>query len=152
MSTSSVPTLMQRIAASAKQASKTKRRALVIVLLVSSLFLPAAVAIGAFDSQGGPWIHTQGPIVCQFKGRHFNVSGAVGRTEDHNLGCADLGVRLKYLISGNPQATNWVYSTPQAPDIWQVFGPANTTALSSEHQAMNGWNGTWSSVQRPHAW
>jgi hypothetical protein len=110
---------------------------------------PAAVAGSISD---GVWTHNHGPINCTFYGIHFTFSGtAYARTDDDNGGCASLKVRLKYKRSSDGA----VFITPwkqETDDSVQVWGTYPGVAMSSRHQALNGWYGIWSVVREPHAW
>jgi len=117
-----------------------------VLALVSAL-----PVLGGSVSAGGPWSYVRGPITCQFSGDHGSSDNhAFGRTTDFNNGCANLAVRLK--SNPGPADSGWFFSTG-SPSSWRVTdNRAGSTAVSSEHRAQNGWDGTYSTVQRPHAW
>lgn len=119
---------------------------------IGALALAAIPGLAGATSTGGPWTYVQGPITCQFTGSHSALTGnAYSQTQDYNGGCADLGTRLKYKIGVDTFIIGWSYSTPSAPGTYTIYSAEPSTAVASEHKAMNGWNSTWSSVQRPHA-
>lgn len=122
-----------------------------LALAVALILVSAVPAYGAQVSAGGPWTYTRGPIVCQFSGDHFQFNGrASARTVDSNNGCANLRVRLK--SNPGPVDSGWITS-PYNASSYTISDPlVGSTAVSSEHRALNGWDGTYSTVQRPHAW
>ncbi len=123
----------------------------VVILLVALLVASAVPVYGGSVSSGGPWTYTRGPIVCQFSGDHGSLDGrAVARTHDYNNGCALLRARLK----SNPGAVDsgWETSMSSVSTFILRDPLVGSTAVSSEHRAQNGWDGTFSNIQRPHAW
>ena len=131
--------------------SRSLRIALVLALVVA-LGLP--VSAGPVSS-GGPWTFIAGPVTCKVTGLHSAANGlAYAMTEDYNAGCAELGARLKYQRADNGVivAGGWTYSTPYSPSTYLIWAPVQSTAVSSEHKAQNGWYPSWSGTQRPHAW
>jgi hypothetical protein len=106
-------------------------------------------ALGATVSIGGPWSHTRNGITCQFSGVHDQYVGqARAFTTDSNGLCANLRVRLKYRPDNVIQTSDW-WETTLDQIVFQSGIPATT--IASEHRAKHPSEGTWSSVQRPHA-
>jgi len=116
-----------------------------------ALLIPASTpAFAGGVSAGGPWNYTRQTITAQFSGVHGSADGkAFAQTNDHNGGCALLKIRLKH----NPGNIDLGWATSMnAPSFFIGFGPANTTAVSSQHRAQHSVDETWSAIQQPHAW
>jgi hypothetical protein len=124
------------------------RRIRVVALVIGLLALQLP-ALGATVSIGGPWSHTRNGITCQFSGGHDQFgSWARAWTTDHNGFCELLKVRLKHQTPDNQVVTSpWSQAGGEQHFIHTTYP---STTISSEHQAQHP-AGTWSNVQRPHA-
>ena len=78
---------------------------------------------------------------------------AYSDTTDYNGYCANHGSRLKYKrkSDGSIHATSWNYSVTY-PVTYRLSAPVESTAVASEHRSQNGFDRSWSQVERPHAW
>lgn len=128
------------------------RTALALLAVASLVFAgeaPPAVA-GSIDD--GVWTHSDGPITCTFYGIHYTYSGyAYARTDDDNGGCANLKVRLKYRRSSDGLVISTAWTQTSGNSI-QIRSGWPGVAVASQHQALNGWRGVWSTIRQPHPW
>jgi hypothetical protein len=138
----------------AEESDKEKNMRTVVVrssfwALALALLLPATVFAGPVSS-GGPWTYQTFYVTCRFSGDHGAQNNyAFARTTDYNGGCARLAVRLK--SNPGPVDWGWVFSAT-SPASFTFFDPdSGTTAVSSEHRAQEGFQGSWSQIERPHA-
>lgn len=122
---------------------------------VATIALAGVVLAGA-TSAGGPWSYSNQSTTCLFSGDHgAEYNQAFARTTNYNGACRHLAVRLK----SNPGAADsgWFWSdtfgVPDFPANFRVFrNVLGSTAISSQHKAMESWWNSWSPTQQPHAW
>ncbi|GIW19931.1 MAG: hypothetical protein KatS3mg065_0227 [Chloroflexota bacterium] len=123
--------------------------------VVMSLILHG-IALGGAVSAGGPWSYANQYTTCLFSGDHGAENNmAFGRTTNYNGACRHLAVRLK--SNPGPLDSGWFWSdavgVPDFPANFRVFrNLVGSTAVASQHRAMESWWNSWSPTQQPHAW